>query len=109
LKSVFLPQLNAVQTPFSILVRRIVNIVPMPTDHIITLLIAERDKLNAAIEALQDGGGISSDGTPKKPATMASEPTSAAPEKRHVSAAAKRKMAAAQKKRWAAIKAAKKA
>jgi hypothetical protein len=25
----------------------------MPTDHIIALLIAERDKLNAAIEALQ--------------------------------------------------------
>jgi hypothetical protein len=68
----------------------------MPTDHIVALLIAERDKLNAAIEALQ--------GTVKKP--VATEPT-ASPKKRHVSAAARRKMAAAQKKRWAAIKSAK--
>ena len=71
----------------------------MPTDHIVALLIAERDKVNRAIEALQ--------GPTKKPAAMATEPTAAAPKKRHVSAAARRKMAAGQKKRWAAIKAVK--
>ena len=75
----------------------------MPTDHILSLLIAERDKLNRAIEAL--GASVKRVGRPpKKP--MAAE-TAAAPKKRHVSAAARRKMAAAQKKRWAAIKAAK--
>jgi hypothetical protein len=67
----------------------------MPIDQILRLLIAERDKLNRAIEALQ--------GTAKKPAATATEP---APKKRHVSVAARRKMAAAQKKRWAAVKAA---
>jgi len=77
----------------------------MPTDHIVALLIAERDKLNAAIEALQ---GTSKDAPPKKPAaieTSVTAPTS--PKKRHVSAAARKRMAEGQKKRWAAIKAAK--
>jgi hypothetical protein len=77
----------------------------MPTDHIVALLVAERDKLNAAIQALQ---GSSKLATPKKPAAI--ETAMAAPaarKKRHVSAAARRKMAAAQKKRWAAIKVAK--
>jgi hypothetical protein len=63
----------------------------MPTDHIVALLIAERAKLNAAIEALL--------GTAKHAAI---EP--ATPKKRHISAAARRKMAEGQKKRWAAIK-----
>jgi hypothetical protein len=80
----------------------------MPTDHIVALLIAERDKLNAAIEALQ---GTSKTAAPKKPATPETAhgalSGSTAPKKRHVSAAARKKMAAAQKKRWAAIKAAK--
>jgi hypothetical protein len=75
----------------------------MPTDHIIALLIAERDKLTHAIEALQ--GPLKHRGRPpKKPVAIE---TSAAPKKRRVSAAARRKMAAAQKRRWAAIKAAK--
>ena len=80
----------------------------MPTDHIVALLIAERDKLNTAIEAL---GGTAKAATPKKPA--APETAHAAPsapsvrKKRHVSAAARRKMALGQKKRWAAIKGAK--
>ena len=69
----------------------------MPTDHIVALLTAERDKLNAAIEALQE--------PVKKLAPTATEPTASAPKKRHVSAAARRKMAEGQKKRWAAIKA----
>jgi hypothetical protein len=71
-------------------------------NHIVALLIAERDKLNRAIEALQ---GTS---VPKHPvATETSASVQTAPKKRHVSAAARRKMAAAQKARWAAIKAGK--
>ena len=76
----------------------------MPTDHIVALLISERDKLNRAIEALQPD----SKAAPKKPAAIETNvaiPTTR--KKRHVSAAARRKMAAAQKKRWAAIKAGK--
>jgi hypothetical protein len=69
----------------------------MPTDHIVSLLIAERDKLNRAIEALQ--------GAAKKP--VAAEQTAAASKKRRVSAASRRKMAEGQKRRWAAIKGAK--
>jgi hypothetical protein len=80
----------------------------MPTDHIVALLIAERDKLNAAIEALQ-GTGKRIGRPPKKrvASELTTEPATAAPKKRHVSAAARKKMAAAQKKRWAAVKAAK--
>jgi len=63
--------------------------------------LAERDKLNRAIEALQ--ATIKRVGRPpKKPVPIE---TSAATQKRHVRAAARRKMAAAQKKRRAAIKA----
>jgi hypothetical protein len=36
----------------------------MPTDHIVALLVAERDKLNAAIEALQ--GAVKRRGRPPK-------------------------------------------
>jgi hypothetical protein len=74
----------------------------MPTDHIVALLVAERDKLNKAIEVLQ--GSPKRVGRPPKSESPVVEPNSAAPKKRHVSAAARRKMAAAQKKRWAAIK-----
>jgi hypothetical protein len=69
----------------------------MPTDHIVALLITERDKLNRAIEALQ--------GTATIPTSVA-EPT-APKKKRHISAATRRKMALGQKKRYAALKAAK--
>jgi hypothetical protein len=75
----------------------------MPTEHIITLLIQERDKLNRAIEALQ--GGAKRRGRPPKSVSSAVETEPS--KKRKVSAAARRKMAAAQKKRWAAAKAAK--
>jgi hypothetical protein len=78
----------------------------MPTDHIVALLIAERDKLNDAIEAL---GGTAKAAAPKKPAAI--ETSVAAPaapkKKRTVSAAARKRMAEGQKKRWAAIKGAK--
>jgi len=75
----------------------------MPTEHILALLIAERDRLNRAIEALQ--GPAKGRGGP----IPAIESDTTNPKKRHVSAAARRKMAAAQKKRWAAVKAAAKA
>ena len=79
----------------------------MQSNDIIALLVAERDKLNAAIEALQ--------GFTKKPVVAetasagrgSGKATAAVPKKRKVSAAARKKMAAAQKARWAAIKAAK--
>lgn len=77
----------------------------MPTEHIIALLLAERDKLDRAIEALQ--GSSKRLGRPRRDEAPMVEPNSAAPQERHVSAAARRKMAAAQKKRWAAIKGAK--
>ena len=76
----------------------------MPTEHIVALLIAERDRLNRAIEALQ--GPAQRVGRPSK-----SQPPSdkTGRKKRHVSAAARRKMATAQKRRWAAVRVAKKA
>lgn len=73
----------------------------MPIDHIVALLIAERNKLNVAIEALK---GTSPHAAEKRPAAAATGRSASVPKKRHVSAAARRKMAAAQKKRWAAIK-----
>jgi hypothetical protein len=73
----------------------------MPTEHIVSLLITERDRLNRAIAALQ--------GPAKRPKNQvpAIESDTNKPKKRHVSAAARRRMAAAQKRRWAAVKAAK--
>jgi hypothetical protein len=76
----------------------------MATDHIISLLLAEREKLNAAIEALQ--------GPTKTPVVSDSasagggggKATAAVPKKRKVSAAARKRMAEGQKKRWAALK-----
>jgi len=78
----------------------------MPTDHIVALLVAEKDKLNAAINALQ---GTSKSAAPRKPAAIDANVAVAAntPKKRTVSVAARRKMALGQKKRWAAIKASK--
>jgi hypothetical protein len=78
--------------------------ISMPTDHIVALLIAERDKLNAAIEALQ---GTSKTAAPKKPPSIETAVAAAPRKKRHLSAAARKRMADGQKKRWAAIKAAK--
>jgi hypothetical protein len=72
----------------------------MPTDHIVALLIAERDKLDRAIEALRETK------TPTIPAIEGPAAESNTPEKK-VNAASRRKMAIAQTKRWAAINAAK--
>jgi hypothetical protein len=78
----------------------------MNTGHVVSLLIAERDKLNRAIAALQ-GSARRRGRPPKQPSFMPIAPSVAEPKRRHFSAAARRKMAAAQKKRWAAIKAGK--
>jgi hypothetical protein len=80
----------------------------MPTEHILALLIQERDKLNRAIEALQ--GGVKRRGRPPKHLYPEQDPKRVhekeVPKKRKTfSAATIRKMRAAQKKRWAALKA----
>jgi hypothetical protein len=88
----------------------------MATDHILSLLLAERDKLTGAIEALQ--GPTTTEKTPdpgRKAVTPSVEQDSKPPEtvgptapaKRKMSAAGRRAIIAATKKRWAAIKAAK--
>lgn len=88
----------------------------MATDHILALLLMERDKLTAAIEALQ--GPVTTDKTPSpgRKAVQASveqdsnPPASVgptAPVKRKLSAAGRRAIIAGTKKRWAAIKAGK--
>jgi hypothetical protein len=82
----------------------------MATDHILALLIIERDKLTGAIEALQ--GSVT---TEKKPGpvpqavspSVEEDSTPKAPAKRKLSAAGRRAIIEGTKKRWAAIKAAK--
>jgi hypothetical protein len=78
----------------------------MATEHILTLLIQERDRLNRAIEALQ--GPAKRRGRPPKSVdgsdAMIVRDTLAKGKKR--SAATRKKMAMAQKKRWAEKKAA---
>jgi hypothetical protein len=89
----------------------------MATDHILALLLIERDKLTGAIEALQVPTTIT-EKTPgpgrkavppsveqdsKPPATVGPS----TPAKRKMSAAGRLAIIAATKKRWAAIKAAK--
>jgi hypothetical protein len=84
----------------------------MPTDHIVALLIAERDKLNRAIEALQ--GPAKRRGRPPKNPLAATTPVASAPatsaparKKRTFSAAQRKQQAARMKKYWAAKKKAK--
>jgi hypothetical protein len=76
----------------------------MQTDHIVALLIAERDKLNRAIEALQ--GPTKRRGRPRKNQLTATAPTAApaaAPrKKRHFSAAQREAAAERMRQRWAA-------
>lgn len=73
----------------------------MANDHIIALLVKERDKLTAAIDALQGPAATSVKAEPK-PSIVPP-----APAKRKLSAAGRRAIIAATKKRWAAIRAAK--
>jgi hypothetical protein len=80
-------------------------------EDIVTQLVAQRDRLNQAIEAL--GGWASS---AKNPGPNLNKPrrgrppksglsSTAAPKRRTMSAAARKKIAAAQRARWAAQKA----
>jgi hypothetical protein len=69
----------------------------MSTTHIVALLIAERDKLNSAIEALQGTKTV----TVAAVASLVAEST-APKKKRFISAATRRKMALGQQKRYAA-------
>jgi hypothetical protein len=68
----------------------------MPTDHIIALLIAERDKLNRAIEALQ--GSAKRRGRPPKATT----PEVSVPKRKRQSAARSKAPAERMKAYWAA-------
>jgi hypothetical protein len=81
----------------------------MATDHILALLISERDKITSAIEALQGTTTEKTPGPDRKAVTPSVEqvPTPPAPARRKMSAAGRRAIIAATKKRWAAIKAAK--
>jgi hypothetical protein len=76
----------------------------MPTEHIVQLLIQERDRLSRAIEALQ--GPVKRRGRPPKNSAMPAPVVEAPKKRKPFSAATKRKMARAQKKRWAAKNAA---
>jgi uncharacterized protein YciW len=76
----------------------------MPTEHIVALLIQERDKLNRAIEALQ--GSTKRRGRPPKNLSNTSEPAQPAKRKRRTFSAAQRAAAAERmRKMWAAKKA----
>jgi hypothetical protein len=88
----------------------------MATDHILALLVRERDKVTRAIHALQ--GPTARKGRPPGSGRKAVRPSvepdsspapgeSTAPVKRKLSAAGRRAIIAGTKKRWAAIKAAK--
>jgi hypothetical protein len=84
----------------------------MATDHILTLLLAERDKLTAAIEALQ-GPSTTVPGPARKAvqppveqdSTPSESPTPARRVKRKLSEAGRQAIIAGTKKRWADIKA----
>jgi hypothetical protein len=88
----------------------------MPTDQIVALLIAERDKLDRAIHVLQDGGAKRRGRPPKNPALIhpsvpdGVKPASAATpvhRKRIMSAAGRKAIRDAVRKRWALIRAGK--
>jgi len=88
----------------------------MATDHILAMLISERDKLSGAIEALQGPtttAKVPGPGRKTVPPSVeqntkpASSVGPTAPAKRKLSAAGRRAIIVATKKRWAAIRAAK--
>jgi hypothetical protein len=79
-------------------------------EHIVGLLIEERDRLEAAIAALQGPSSAPVDiyEDPTMPDEVKPKAKAApAPKKKGFSAATRRKMAEGQKRRWAAINAAK--
>jgi hypothetical protein len=74
----------------------------MPTEHIVALLVAERDRISRAIEALQ--GPKRRGRPPKNPlATAAALSTPAPPKKRRggMSAAARKAQSERMKAQWA--------
>ena len=71
----------------------------MPTDNIVALLIAERDKLNRAIEALQ-GPAKRRGRPPKNPLAAVVPAASATPAKRPRKSAAQRKAQAERMKAY---------
>src|SRR5450631_3707797 len=71
----------------------------MPTEHILALLIAERDKLNAAITALQGPAKNPVAGAVPAPAAAASAP---AKQGRKFTPAQRKKQAESMKAYWAA-------
>jgi hypothetical protein len=79
----------------------------MSSEQIVDLLVAERNRLDAAIDALQSS--VKGDGRPlrmKRPASHVAAPAPVA-SKRAMSAAGRKAIADAARKRWAAVKAAK--
>jgi hypothetical protein len=99
--------------------KRNVTIQTVPTEQIVQLLIAQRDRLQRAIDALQ--GPVKRRGRPPKNPAPAFDynapnvpdwvkPASArmaVPKKRQLSAAGRKAIGDAARKRWAAIKAGK--
>ena len=82
---------------------RVLRLSLMPIDQILALLIAERDRLNRAIEALQ-GPARRRGRPPKNPLTASMTATPALAKKRHggMSATAKKAVSARMKAYWAA-------
>ena len=72
----------------------------MPTDHTVALLIAERDKLNRAIETLQ--GSAKRKGRPPKAVATPAVPVVSAPKRKRQSAARRKAQAERMKAYWAA-------
>ena len=86
----------------------------MSTEHIVSLLIQERDRLEAAISALQGGSSASPEPViapvlvhAPEPVMPNAEPAPAPKKKRKLSAAGRRRIVEATKARWARINAAK--
>jgi hypothetical protein len=79
----------------------------MSSEHIVSLLIEERDRLDAAIRALQGSSPVKRAGRPRLKRAAVDGAAPAAPKKRVLSAAGRKAIAAAAKKRWALIKAGK--
>jgi hypothetical protein len=71
----------------------------MTSEHILALLIEERDRVNAALESLQ---GPAKRGPGRPPMPVEAVSAELAKKKRHITASGKRRMAEAQKRRWAA-------
>jgi|SRR5277367_2715941 len=79
----------------------------MQTEQIVALLVAERNRLDAAIQALQ--GPVKRRGRPpgKKASAPASTASAPVKRKRTMSAVGRKAIADAARRRWAAIKAGK--